>query len=153
MHPTLAHAIDTLCQERDAEAYSQTFTAVNLLVNEFGEDQLATRLFDAIPRTVAFELVAELFGVLIWSTRDNGGAIMRTLESWLEDGADDRKIRIALAIDYLQVYPFNDDERMRTVLLTLAQARHRHAGQCERLIAARRALTRPTSRWAWLFGR
>ena len=120
MSPVLSAALQTLCQERDSGEYSAAFEAVSALVNEYGECELANRLFEEIPGTVPFELVAELFNLLVWQTNDNGDAITQTAESWLCKGSDIRKLRIALNLD---VYPFLDEVEMRQVLSALANAR------------------------------
>ena len=135
MHTIISRALDAICLERDDQKYSASFDAVSALVKEFGEQGLAERLFSEIPRTVPFELVAELFEFLTWQTEDNGGAIHQTFENWLRDGTDSRKILIALNSG---VYPFRDDQEMEQVLSQLVQTNARVAGRCQEVIQARK---------------
>ncbi len=101
-----------------------------------GEQQLAERLFDQIPRTIPFELVAELFELLVWQTNDNGAAIHRAIEAWLRAGFDNRKLLIAL---HLGAYPFVNPDEMETVLSELAEKNTRVAQRCNELILSRRS--------------
>ncbi|MDO3560959.1 hypothetical protein [Ralstonia pseudosolanacearum] len=122
--------------ERDDKEYSASFDAVVAIVREFGERDLPNILFSEIPRTVPFELVAELFDLLAWQTNDNGASVTRTIEAWLREGLDNRKLLIAL---HLEVFPFIDDEEMNRVLSHLAETNVRVAARCNELIWSRRS--------------
>ena len=135
MHPVISAALDAICLERDDQKYSASFDAVVAVVREFGERDLANILFSEIPRAVPFELVAELFSLLAWSTNDNGAGVTRTIEAWLREGLDNRKLLIAL---HLEVFPFIDDEEMDRVLSHLAEKNVRVAARCKELIRSRR---------------
>ena len=87
MHPVISAALDAICLERDDQKYSASFDAVVAVVREFGERDLANVLFSEIPRTVPFELVAELFDLLAWQTNDNGASVSRALTK-AEAGAE-----------------------------------------------------------------
>lgn len=137
MHPVISAALDAICLERDDRKYSASFTAVDAVVTTFGELDLANILFSGIPRTVPFELVAELFNLLAWQTSDNGSSITRTIESWLRAGDDNRKLLIALHLD---VFPFIDEGEMNRVLSDLAGANFRVSARCHELIRSRRGL-------------
>ncbi len=95
MHSVISAALDAICVERDDQQYSVSFDTAAAVVTEFGEPNLANILFSEIPRTVPFELVPELFDLLTWQTNDNGGSIHRTVETWLREGNDNRKLLIA----------------------------------------------------------
>ena len=136
MHPVLATALAKICQERDEKSYSASLDAVSAIVRHFGEVNLAEVLFSEIPRTVPFELVAELFDLLAWQTNDNGASMARTTEAWLREGSDSRKLLIAL---HLEVYPFVDGGEMERVLLPLAKTNARVSARCMALIHARRS--------------
>ena len=84
--------------------FDRSFDLVHEVIRKFGEAGLAERLYSAIPRERRWEDIADLFGILIWSTSDNGGALMRTMEQWLLDATDVRQVQIAL---HLHVYPFS----------------------------------------------
>jgi len=86
---------------------------------------------------VPFELVAELFNLLAWQTNDNGASVTRTIETWLREGTDNRKLLIALHLD---VYPFIDDEEMERVLSHLAETNVRVSARCKELIRSRRGV-------------
>lgn len=135
MLPIISTALDAICLERDDQKFSASFDAVSALLKEFGKQGLAERLFSEIPRSVPFELVAELFDFLAWQTEDNGGAIHRTIEDWLREGTDNRKMLIALN---LEIYPFTDDKEMVQVLSHLAETNARIAGRCKEIIQARK---------------
>jgi len=137
MLPIISTALDAICLERDDQKYVASFDAVSALVKEFGEQGLAERVFSEIPRTVPFELVAELFDLLAWQTEDNGGAIHRTIEEWLREASDNRKMLIALNSG---IYPFIDDEEMERVLSHLATTNARISGRCKEILQARKIL-------------
>jgi hypothetical protein len=108
---------------------------VRQLVAEYGERNLAERLYEHIPTTCPWEVVADLFGLLIWNTSDNGSAIFDWAESRLCAADDVRSIRVALG---LEVYPFRQRAEMERVLGQVA-ARHPELGeQCRQVIESRR---------------
>ncbi len=134
MNPTISKVLDAICLERDNERYSTSFDAAAELIAAYGEDRLADRLFNEIPATVPFEIVAELFDIIIWQTNDNGTGIAQTLESWLLAGLENRKLRIAL---HVEVYPFLDADEMVRVLSALADKNPKVAARCKLLIQSR----------------
>lgn len=136
MNPILDAALEAICRERGEGDSSDTFEAVEALHQAYGEEDLANRLFAEIPRTVPFEIVVELFDILAWETRDNGAAMTRTMEGWLREGKDNRKLLIAL---HLEVYPFIDAQEMYAVLSKLEKtAIPRVRERCGELIRLRR---------------
>ena len=80
MHPVLATALAKICQERDEKSYSASLDAVSAIVRHFGRSQFSRGTFLEIPRTVPFELVAELFDLLAWQTNDNSASIAEQLK-------------------------------------------------------------------------
>ena len=138
MNPILDAALDAICREREEASFAAAFEAVEALHQAYGEEDLANRLFAEIPRTVPFEIVVELFDILAWETHDNGAAMTRTMEGWLRDGTDNRKLLIAL---HLEVFPFIDAQEMYAVLSRLeATATPRVRERCTQLIRERREL-------------
>lgn len=137
MKLTLQKSLDAICLERDNFEYSTAFDAVSELVKEYGEESLANRLFAEIPRAIPYEVVADLFNILIWQTADNGSALCREKDSWLIEASDNRKILISLAID---AYPFLEFEKMKIVLTNLATNKPNFAAKCKELILAREKL-------------
>lgn len=73
--------------------------ALHAVVVEFGQENLADQLFADIPDSISFRQVARLFDFIAWPTDDNGSAMTRTVERWLVEGTDLRKIQIALNLE------------------------------------------------------
>ncbi len=73
MQTVLAEALTAVAAERPA-AFDSSFRLAAELVREFGETGLADRLISEIPADIPWEVVADLFGILEWSTSDNGAA-------------------------------------------------------------------------------
>jgi hypothetical protein len=117
--------------------FDRSFALAHCLLAEFGEADLAERLYAAIPADCPWEIVADLFGILQWSTQDNGAALSRAMEGWLQAGQDLRKIRIALFQDS---YPFLDCQEMERVLRDVTAQYPEVAGRCGELIESRRRL-------------
>ena len=136
MHPVISAALDAICLERDDQNYSASYETAAAIVKEFGERDLAEIVFAGIPRTVPFELVAELFNLLAWQTNDNGAGVTRTIEAWLRDGRDNRPLLIALN---LEGFPFIDGEEMYRVLSHLAETNFRVSARCKELIRSRKS--------------
>lgn len=134
MDPTISKLLDAICLERDNQEYSATFVMARELIEAYGEDGLADRLFNEVPRSVPFEIVAELLEILCWQTKDNGADIMRTLERWLLEGLENRKLLIALHVD---AYPFLNGDEMVRVLSDLARKNPRVSARCKLLIQRR----------------
>lgn len=132
----LAETLATIEAERGGR-FDRSFALAARLLAEFGEADLAERLCAAIPSEWPWEVVADLFGILQWSTSDNGAAISRAAERWLRGGEDLRRIRVALHLD---AYPFLDRLEMERVLREVAARHPEVAARCDELIEARRKL-------------
>ena len=128
----LTRTLDTIAAERDDADHS--FRLVDNLLAAWGEANLAARLYDAVPQARPWEHVADLFGFLIWSTSDNGAALMRTMEQWLLVADDVRQVHVALHLD---VYPFEDRGDMERVLRRVAERWPQAAAKCAELISSR----------------
>ena len=135
MHQAVAMTLELIAVESLEREYTEAFGLANAVVEAFGEEGLADRLFNDIPDSVPFNLVCRLFDLLTWQTNDNGAAIYRTVERWLIEGRDLRKAQIALNLDF---FPFPDEQQMYRVLSLLAAKVPQLADRCEQLISARR---------------
>jgi hypothetical protein len=133
-HGLLTETLDTIAAERGA--FDRSFGLVDGFIRTFGESNLAERLYAAIPRGRPWPDVADLFGILVWSTRDNGASLMRTVEQWLQNADDLRQARVALHLD---VYPFADREAMVRVLHKVASRFPEARDRCHELIETRPA--------------
>lgn len=98
---------------------------------------MAERLYAAIPIESPWEVVADLFGILLWSTSDNGEAINRATEGRLWSGEEPRRVRVALHLDS---YSFLDRSEMEQVLRGVAARHPEVAPKCDELIDACRKL-------------
>lgn len=136
MHQVVERALRVIAAESQEPEYTEAFSAVHAVVIEFGQENLADRLFADIPDSIAFMQVARLFDFLAWQTDDNGSAMTRTAERWLVEGTDLRKIQIALN---LEVYPFPDEHEMYRVLSDVAVTFPQMADRCQQLISSRKS--------------
>lgn len=98
MHPVLAQVIAAICTERDGR-FREAPVLVQQLLSEYGEHDLANRLFAEIPRDVPFEVVADLFALVLKSGNEGcADSIARSTRSWLRQTADSRKLSVALRV-------------------------------------------------------
>jgi hypothetical protein len=132
----LTETLAAIEMERGGQ-FGRSFALVDRLLAEFGEANLAERLYAAIPSACPWEVVADLFGILQWSTCDNGAALDRAAEGWLRTGEDLRRVRVALHLDS---YPFRERSEMERVLRDVAARHPEVAARCDELIASRRRL-------------
>ena len=105
------------CIAREAPGFDESFKLAEQILESYGETNIAQVLYGDIDPHTKWKPIADLLGILIWSTSDNGEAIMRTAEGWLLRGTDIRRIRIAVNLD---VYPFNDAATMESVFSEIA---------------------------------
>ena len=94
--------------EIEATNYSKSFILVDDLLKEYGETDLANRLYADIKPEVKWELIASLFSILEWQTSDNGNALSKETEQWITDCDDERKINIAINLDGIPFINFNE---------------------------------------------
>ena len=134
MHQVVERALSVIAAESSETEYTEAFSAAHAVVVEFGEENLADRLFADIPDSTSFMLVARLFDFLAWQTHDNGSAMTRAVERWLLEGTDLRKIQIALN---LEVFPFPDEYEMYRALSDVAISHPQVADNCQQLISSR----------------
>lgn len=135
MQPVLADTLAAVTEERPK--FRRSFELVEQLLQAYGEDQLAERLYGEIPYEIPWEVVADLFGILTWSTSDNGTALGRKTEEWLRSGEDLRRVQVALHLD---AYPFLDRSEMERVLNQIAVRHPEVAEVCKNLVDSRRQL-------------
>lgn len=121
----------------DKRPSQTTFSLVDQLIREQGEDKIADWVVDSSPLMTPWESVAEILAIMIWSTSDNGTRIMRDAERWLASGTDERRAFVAMNLD---VYPFRDPREMESVLLEVAAAFPKLAELCESMVASRKKL-------------
>ncbi|GAA5531023.1 hypothetical protein [Herpetosiphon gulosus] len=131
----LAQTLRAIQGERVHGGFDTSHDWVDRLVADAGEEQLAERLDAVIPLTWPWEVVADLFAILIWQTSDNGAALSDTTDDWLRAGTNLRRIQIALHLD---VYPFHDRAEMVQVLEGIAQRFPEVADRCTDLITSRK---------------
>lgn len=134
MNEKLQLALTTVSQERTGK-FDKSFTAVQELLTEYLPEELADQLVVDIPPNVPWEVAADILGILIWSTSDNGALIMRGAERWLVEANNARLVQIALGLD---IYPFETNDEMRRVLANVAHLLPEVAAECE-LVINRRA--------------
>ncbi|MBY8957522.1 hypothetical protein J1G18_09500 [Pseudomonas sp. MIS38] len=136
MHQVVERALNVIATESSEPEYTEAFSAARAVVLEFGEDNLADRLFADIPDSISFMQVARLFDFLAWQTEDNGSAMTRAVERWLVEGTNLRKVQIALNLD---VYPFLDEREMDRVLSDVAVSLPEMADRCQQIISSRKS--------------
>jgi hypothetical protein len=117
----------------------RTFDLARQLVNAYGQEDLAERLYADLPADGSWEGAAVLyhaiFWVLQWQGRGDDTRLMESPERWLHDGTDLGKVRIVL---HVEVYPFDRPAEMERVLRRVAARQPAVAERCRELIAARR---------------
>ena len=133
MNEALARAVDAVVEERPG-AFHAAFASVAALVPHYQLDTVADRIVDDIPATIPWEVAADLLGMLMWTTMDNGASIVRAAEQWLNAAVDLRRVQIALSLD---VYPFKNNQAMQHVLANVARRFPDLAQQCDRCVAER----------------
>lgn len=136
MHQVVERALNVITAESSEPEYTEAFNAARAVVLEFGEENLADRLFSDIPDSISFMQVARLFDFLAWQTEDNGSAMTRAIERWLVEGTNLRKVQIALNLD---VYPFLDEREMYRVLSDVAVSLPEMADRCQQIISSRKS--------------
>jgi hypothetical protein len=133
----LENCLRAIQDDRLQGGYDRSLTGVSRLLDAEGQEQLAERLDAAIPQTWPWDDVATLFTILLWWTDYNGAAVMRTIEGWLREGMNVRRIQIAL---HLNRYPFHDPDEMERVLSGIAQRFPEVADRCAELMTERTRL-------------
>jgi hypothetical protein len=132
MNEILARTLESIAAE--SPTFDKSFALVDELLTVYGEHDLGDRLLSDIDDTVHWEVVADLLGILQWSTSDNGHAITAAAEHWLLECDDERKVKIALSLD---TYPFTDKEKMNAILDIVARKFPSTKARCAELIASR----------------
>ncbi|MEM8530417.1 MAG: hypothetical protein AAGF95_06220 [Chloroflexota bacterium] len=136
MTELLQHTLAIIDTERPY--FADSFELVDQLLATYGENDLANRLYVDISEAVSWEIVVDLFNILLWSTSDNGHALTQLTDEWLRNGTDLRRIMIALHMDS---FPFRNKAEMEQVLSELAIRHPTVHGRCYELIAAWSAIS------------
>jgi hypothetical protein len=132
--PVLQQTLAAVQAERPS-SFDKSFKLLDRLLLEYGETDLAERLYQEIPLDCPWEVAASLFAILVWSMSDPGAtALIDTANQWLLQGNDLRKIRIALNLD---LYPFRERTTMNEVLSRIAARYPEVAPRCSELITGR----------------
>ncbi|MFO0960714.1 MAG: hypothetical protein U0800_25310 [Isosphaeraceae bacterium] len=126
----LAGALAAIEAERDNRP-GRGSELVRRLIADRGEADLAERLYREIPIGCPWELVADLFKILIWNTADNGLDVCRTAARWLEANDDLRRIRVAL---HIGANPYLSGTEMTHVLVGVAARHPEVADRCRELL-------------------
>ena len=134
MSPVLINTLNLISAERIGE-FNKSFDSVDSLISEYGEKNLAEKLYSDIDPDIPWEVVADLYAMLIWSTSDNGHALTNITEQWLESCTSLRQTQIALNLD---VYPFLDHSKMIKVLNSVAEKFPEVAETCIKMIQTRK---------------
>ncbi|MFO1482031.1 MAG: hypothetical protein U1F71_01590 [Verrucomicrobiaceae bacterium] len=134
--PQLNQIYDELAaQPENGQFGDAVFRLVDALILEIGEEGIADKVIDATPLAVPWSQIANILGIMIWSTTDNGAdGIVRAAESWLVDGRDERRAFVALHLD---VYPFKNPSQMKTVLEHVSSIYPSLAAACAAMISSR----------------
>ncbi|HNG93840.1 MAG TPA: hypothetical protein PLB32_13655 [Acidobacteriota bacterium] len=120
---------------QESPNFDKSFAWAEKCLKLLGEsDDIADRLLDLVPPEFPWQSLAELLGMWMWMTSDNGAAILHTTERWLEEATDERKCLIALNLD---AYPFQNADQMRDVLLRVSLLSLELREQCLVLMASR----------------
>ncbi|MBM3992638.1 MAG: hypothetical protein FJ303_00550 [Planctomycetes bacterium] len=139
MDTLLSETLAAIEAERKDHRFSTSFDLAKRIAEAWGENNLADRLNTAIPQNYPWDIVASLFDILSWTCiengiNDNGAAISRTIEGWLQENDDTRRIQIALN---LEVYPFIDQKEMEMTLDEVANRHPQFRDRCKDLIRQR----------------
>ena len=118
----------------EAEDYDESFDLVDKVIAEYGEKNLASRLYGDIDQSIDWQTIANLFSILEWSTSDNGTELSRETNQWLKEANDERKINIAMN---LTTYPFLEFQEMVKVLNHVAERFPSLKRNCEEMIRKR----------------
>ena len=76
------------------------------LLKSYSDDEsVAEVLWDELPSECDVQDIADLLALWSWRDNDNGAQVMRTLEHWIIQLVDERRVAVALNLD---AYPFTD---------------------------------------------
>ena len=121
---------------QESPNFDTSFACAEKCLKLLGEsDDIADRLLDLSPPEFPWQSLADVLGIWMWMTSDNGTAILQAAERWLEEATDERKCLIALNLD---AYPFQNADQMREVFLRVSLLSLELREQCLTLLASRR---------------
>lgn len=106
--------ISYFLEHLNIEDISETiFDAVAEFVANNNHEDLAELVYQQTLDSDEIQKIACLFDILIWSTLDNGYAVLKTIEAWLL-GNNQRKIALALFMS--SVFPMQSFDRLKEQL-------------------------------------
>lgn len=103
------------------------FDFIARFLKEYEDQDYPQLIYDHAP-TADPRHIAALFDLLIWSTRDNGGRLIRTYQTWLDE-PDERKVEIVLRTT--AVLPYKDTGRLERQLEVIEERFPGLRGLCE----------------------
>jgi hypothetical protein len=139
----LQETLSVIALER-SRSFDTSFDLVDDLLVAYGHRGLIEHLYADIPKDYPWEVIADLFVLLMWAMGDQGAALATLTECWLLQANNLKKIQIALN---LEVYPFDDAEQMQHVLAVVAYRYPEVAPRCQELIASRLRSPREFRLW------
>ncbi|GAA5495953.1 hypothetical protein Rhal01_02134 [Rubritalea halochordaticola] len=129
---TLQATYHELANQPEENSFTEAaFDLVDSLIVEYGEEGLAEKVMQDTPADTPWQHTADILGIMIWSTSDNGSGISRETEQWLRDRSDERRCWIALHLDSS---PFRNSAEMKRELCEVAHTFPKLASRCEERI-------------------
>ncbi len=123
--------------DKDSRPSPAIFEAVDQLLKKEGQDDIAERVMEASAEAVPWDSIAEVLGIMMWSSPDNGAQIMQDAERWLKDASDERRVFVAMNLDF---YPFKDVAQMEAILGKVVETFPGQATLCRSVISSRKGL-------------
>lgn len=115
----------------------EQFELIEQFVAQNPNEDLAELIFAGAVEDTEPWKVGALFDCLVWSTPNNGSALMRTMENWLR-GDDPRRIEHALSMGC--VFPFRDAGTMKDVFSRINSRWPQFAERCNERVERRARL-------------
>ncbi|MET3823163.1 hypothetical protein ACVK00_001958 [Burkholderia sp. PvR073] len=135
-HKLVEAALHEVAKLRASNFAGDDDVVLRLLNAYTGADSVADYLWQELPINYHVENVADLLSLWCWRTDDNGALIMRAVERWIVECADESKIKVALSMD---AYPFIDPDVCIANLKKAATAFPALHARCEKIISDRLA--------------
>jgi hypothetical protein len=104
---------------------------VQLMHSYQPKESLADLLWADLPEDTPAQDIADLLSLLSWRTDDNGSSIMHTVESWIDEGASQKQVTVALSLD---AYPFVDHNVRVQKIRAVAARFPELLKQCQQII-------------------
>ena len=124
------------CIEKESGKFDKSFDYADLILNKYGEHNLADSLYDKIDHSIKWKNIADLYCIFIWTTSDNGAQFSQITNRWITECNCERKINIALHLD---IYPFLNEREMAEKLKFVSNNFPTLSSRCIELINSRMA--------------